>query len=100
MQCDAMRAWPKGAGGLGVGTDRCICVRVYIAIATVLRGPEGLGAHRAGIGFYTHTYDTSDKDVTRLDDEEGRQRGNNVALLIWGLRVQSGRGLMQVKALK
>lgn len=54
-QCDAMCAWPLGAMGDTVGADRYIRVHVYIVVA-FYGALRALRAHRAGIGFYTHTY--------------------------------------------
>lgn len=50
MRCDAMRA----CMGTRFRTGRCIRVHLYTDVAAT--GPEGLRAHRAGTGFYTHTY--------------------------------------------
>ena len=85
-----------GHGFARVGAFVYICT-----LLSLLRSPEGGLARAQSRLWFLHTYirGTSDKDVTRLDDEEGRQRGK-VLLLIWSRRKQSGRRFMQVKALK
>ena len=53
MRCDVCMA--HGCSGDTVGADRCIRVHVYIVVA-FYGAFRALRAHRAGIGFYTHTY--------------------------------------------
>lgn len=95
MPCnDAMRCM-RACWGHGFAREGAF---VYICM---LSPPQSLSAQSRHWFLRTYIHSTSNKDVTRLDDEEGRQRGNFPSLLlIWSRGVQSGRRFMQVEALK